>query len=205
MTAPAPWTESRRGTTLPPTVLSLDPADLPSDAIEVARIGDAWGVKGWLKVLPFSADPQALFSSKRWYVQPSDRGPKAFEGTALLRVREARDHSGGVVAQVDGINDRDAARALRGARIFVGRSSFPSTTSDEFYWVDLIGLDVVNREGVAMGQVKELLQNAAQSVLVLQYPSDEGVLERMIPFVAVFVDAVDLQARRITVDWQADY
>lgn len=185
--------------------LSLDPAELPPDAIEVARIGDAWGVKGWLKVLPFSADPQALFSSKRWYLQASERGPKPFDGTVLLRVREARDHSGAVVAQVDGIDDRDAAQALRGARVFVARSSFPSTAIDEYYWVDLIGLDVVNREGVSMGQVKELLQTAAQAVLVLQYPSGDVLLERMIPFVAAFVDAVDLQARRITVDWQDDY
>lgn len=185
--------------------LALDSAVLPPDAIEVARIGDAWGVKGWLKVQPFSAAPEALFSSKRWYVQASERGPKAFDGTMLLRVREARDHSGGVVAQVDGIEDRDAAQSLRGARVFVGRSSFPSTSVDEFYWVDLIGLDVVNRQGEPMGQVKELLQNAAQSVLVLQYPSGDGLAERMIPFVAAFVDAVDLEARRITVDWQADY
>ncbi len=90
----------------------LDPADLPPDAVEVARIGDAWGVKGWIKVLPFSADPQALFSSKRWYVQASERGPRAFDGSAMLRVRQARDHSGAVVAQVDGIDDRDAAQAL---------------------------------------------------------------------------------------------
>lgn len=185
--------------------LALDPAELPPDAIEVARIGDAWGVKGWLKVLPFGADPQALFSSKRWYLQASDRGPKSFDGTVLLRIREARDHSGAVVAQVDGIDDRDAAQALRGARVFVGRSSFPSTSVDEFYWVDLIGLDVVNREGLSMGQVKELLQSAAQSVLVLQYALGDESRERMIPFVAAFVDAVDLQARRITVDWQDDY
>ncbi len=185
--------------------LSLDPVELPSDAVEVARVGDAWGVKGWIKLLPFSADPQALFSSKRWYVQPSDRGPKAFDGTALLRVREARDHSGGVVAQLDGIDDRDAAQALRGARIFVRRSSFPSTSTDEYYWVDLIGLDVVNRQGESLGQVKELLQTAAQSVLVLRYASGDEWLERMIPFVAAYVDAVDLEGKCITVDWQADY
>jgi len=183
----------------------LDPVDLPPDAVEVARIGEAWGVKGWIKLLPFSADPQALFSSKRWYVQPSDRGPRAFDGTALLRVREAREHSGAVVAQVDGVDDRDAAQALRGARIFVQRSSFPSTSEDEYYWVDLIGLEVVNRQGESLGQVKELLQTAAQVVLVLRYGFGDAWLERMIPFVAAHVDAVDLDAKRITVDWQADY
>ncbi len=183
----------------------LDPVDLPPDAVEVARIGEAWGVKGWIKLLPFSADPQALFSSKRWYVQASDRGPRAFDGTALLRVREAREHSGAVVAQVDGVDDRDAAQALRGARIFVQRSSFPSTSEDEYYWVDLIGLEVVNRQGESLGQVKELLQTAAQVVLVLRYGSGDAWLERMIPFVAAHVDAVDLDGKRITVDWQADY
>ena len=183
----------------------LDPADLPPDAVEVARIGDAWGVKGWIKVLPFSADPQALFSSKRWYVQASERGPRAFDGSAMLRVRQAREHSGAVVAQIDGIDDRAAAEMLRGARIFVSRSSFPTTSTDEYYWVDLIGLEVVNRQGEALGQVQELLQTAAQTVLVLRYSSGDAWLERMIPFVSAHVDAVDLEHRRITVDWQADY
>jgi 16S rRNA processing protein RimM len=185
--------------------LQLEPVDLPPDAIEVARIGDAWGVKGWVKVLPFSADPQALFSSRRWYVQASDRGSRAFDGNALLRVRQAREHSGAVVAQIDGVDDRDAAEALRGTRVFVSRSSFPGTATDEYYWVDLIGLEVVNRKGEALGRVKELLQTAAQTVLVLQYAEGDVWLERMIPFVAAYVDAVDLDGRRITVDWQADY
>lgn len=185
--------------------LVLDPVEFPSDAVEVARVGDAWGVKGWIKLLPFSADPQALFSSKRWFVQPSERGPRAFDGTALLRVREAREHSGGVVAHIDGVDDRDAAEALRGARVFVRRASFPSTAADEFYWIDLIALDVVNRQGESLGRVHELLQTAAQTVLVLRYQEGGKTLERMIPFVAAFVDGVDLEAGRITVDWQADY
>jgi len=183
----------------------LEAAELPADAIEVGRIGDAWGVKGWFKVLPFSAQPEALFSSKRWFILEQERGAKTFAGTLLLRLREAKDHSGSVVANAHGIDGRDAAQALRGARVFVSRSSFPSTSADEFYWVDLIGLDVVNREGEMLGRVTELLQTAAQSVLVLQYGSGEKMAERMIPFVAAHVDGVDLAAKRITVDWQSDY
>ena len=76
----------------------LDTAELPADAIEVGRIADAWGIKGWFKVLPHSASPEALFSSKRWYLQPAERGLKTFSGTLLLRIREAKDHSGTVVA-----------------------------------------------------------------------------------------------------------
>jgi 16S rRNA processing protein RimM len=183
----------------------LEPAELPADAIEVGRIADAWGIKGWFKVLPHSASPEALFSSKRWYLQPSERGAKAFTGTVRLSIKEAKEHSDSVVATAHEIADRSAAEALRGSRIFVPRSSFPTASQDEYYWVDLIGLDVVNREGVALGQVKELMSTGPQTVLVISYTEGEATLERMIPFVAAFVEGVDLPARRITVDWQPDY
>jgi len=187
------------------TPLTLEPAELPPDAVEVGRIADAWGVKGWFKVLSHSSSPEALFASKRWYLQPSERGAKAFAGTVLLSIRQAKDHSDTVVAWAQGIDDRNAAEALRGARIFVPRSSFPSTSEDEFYWVDLIGLSVVNREGVLLGQVQELMSTGPQTVLVLAYEQDGKAQERMIPFVSAFVDKVDLPEKRITVDWQPDY
>ena len=183
----------------------IEPAELPADAIEVGRIADAWGVKGWFKVLPHSADPQALFSSTRWYLQPSERGAKTFSGTVLLRVRETKDHSDTVVARADGIEDRSGAESLRGARVFVPRSSFPTAQDDEFYWVDLLGLDVFNREGVHLGRVKELMSTGPQSVLVLEYEEEGKALERMLPFVSAYVDGVDLPGKRINVDWQADY
>jgi 16S rRNA processing protein RimM len=187
------------------TKLSLDPAEMPADAIEVGRITDAWGVKGWFKVLSHSSTPEALFAAKRWYLLPSERGAKTFGGTVVLPIRQVKDHSDTVVAWAQGVDDRDAAEALRGARIFVPRSSFPTTTEDEYYWVDLIGLEVLNREGVALGQVQELMSTGPQTVLVLGYELDGKAQERMIPFVSAFVDKVDLAERRITVDWQPDY
>jgi 16S rRNA processing protein RimM len=192
----------RPGATLPQ---DIEPADLPADAVEVGRIADAWGVKGWFKVLPHSADPQALFSSKRWYLQPSEKGAKTFSGTVLLRVRETREHSDSVVARADGVEDRSAAEALKGARVFIPRSSFPTASDDEYYWVDLLGLDVVNREGVHLGKVKDLMATGPQTVLVVEYEEGGKPHERMLPFVSAYVDGVDLPARRINVDWQADY
>jgi len=183
----------------------LEAADLPSDAIEVGRIADAWGIKGWFKVLPHSADPEALFSSKRWFLMPSERGAKTFSGVAKLAITEAKVHSNTVVASARGVDDRTAAEALRGARIFVSRSSFPTAEKDEYYWVDLIGLNVVNREGVALGMVKELLSTGAQTVLVMDYEQDGKTHERMIPFVSVYIDNVDLPGRCILVDWQPDF
>lgn len=187
------------------TNLSLEPTELPADAIEVGRIADAWGIKGWFKVLSHSDDAQALYSSKRWYLQPSDRGAKTFTGTVLLSIRQVKDHSDTVVAWAQGIDDRNAAEALRGTRIFVPRSGFPKTTDGEYYWVDLIGLDVVNREGVALGRVQDLMTTGPQTVLVLAYEQDGKAQERMIPFVAAFVDKVELAEKCITVDWQPDY
>jgi 16S rRNA processing protein RimM len=185
--------------------LGLESAELPADAVEVGRIADAWGIKGWFKVLPYSASPEALFSSKRWFLQPAERGAKTFVGTVLLKIKEAKDHSDAVVATSNDIPDRNAAELLKGARIFVSRASFPTPETDEYYWVDLIGLAVVNREGVDLGHVRELLHTGPQTVLVLAYEEDAKSKERMIPFVSAYIDTVDLAGRRITVDWQADY
>jgi 16S rRNA processing protein RimM len=183
----------------------LEAAELPADAIEVGRIADAWGIKGWFKVLPYSADPEALFSSKRWFLLPTEKGVKTFDGVAKLAVKESKVHSDSVVACANEVDDRNAAEALRGARIFISRSSFPTAGDDEYYWVDLIGLDVVNREEVSLGVVRELLSTGPQTVLVIEYQEDGKVQDRMIPFVSAYVDDVDLKAKRIRVDWQPDY
>ena len=129
----------------------------------------------------------------------------AFEGALRLAIKEAKSHSDSVVARAQDVEDRTAAELLRGARIFVARSSFPTAAANEYYWVDLIGLDVINRQGEPLGVVRELLTSAAQSVLVLEFSHEGKVCERMIPFVAAYVDDVDLPARCIRVDWQADY
>jgi len=130
---------------------------------------------------------------------------QTFSGVARLAIKEAKEHSDSVVATARDIDDRSAAEALRGARIFVSRSSFPTAAADEYYWVDLIGLDVVNRQDEPLGTVRELLSTGPQTVLVLAYRQDDKLCERMIPFVSAYVDDVDLSARRIRVDWQLDY
>jgi 16S rRNA processing protein RimM len=175
----------------------------PEDAVEVGRILGAWGIKGAIKVKPFSADPQALFSSKRWYVEPSELKP-GHQVPALLCVVSAREQGDGVVATVQEVADRDLAQALAGARIFVPRSSFPTPDADEFYWVDLIGLDAVNRDGVRLGQVIGLIETGPHCVLRIA-PGATDAEEILIPFVDAYVGKVDLVGRLVHVDWQADY
>ncbi len=189
----------------PLTFPALLPAVLPTDAIEVGRIADAWGIKGWFKVHAYSTPCAALMSAKCWYLQPAERGAKTFTGTLALELVQAKDHSNTLVALARGVDDRTAAEALKGARIFIARTDFPPAALDEFYWVDLIGLEVCNREGLVLGQVHDLLHAGPQTVLVLNYQEGDQTLERLIPFVNQFVDQVDLPSRRITVDWQPDY
>ncbi len=171
--------------------------------MEVGRVMGAWGIKGGIKVKPFSADPQALFSSKRWFIQPPDLPrPLGLKPAAplptLLRVVTAKEQGDGVVATAQELPDRSAAEALQGARIFISRASFPAPEQGEFYWVDLIGLAVQNRAGLALGTVVGLIETGPHCVLRIQAP---GAPELLIPFVEVYIDDVDLAARRISVDW----
>jgi len=184
----------------------LESAELPADAVEVGRVLDAWGIKGGFRVQPYSASPEALFSSRRWYLEPPERGPEGFVGTRCLRIQSAREHGRAVLVTAQDISDRSAAEKLRGARIFVPRSSFPTPKADEYYWVDLIGLTVRNREGLLLGTVRDLMPTGPQTVLVVA-PKDPAQQRPpiLIPFVAAFVDDVDLGQRVIAVDWQPDY
>lgn len=187
---------------------------LPGDAIEVGRIQEAFGIKGWVRIHPHSAATDALFAAKEWHLEPPEpkfaRGFSAFAGTVAVKVGEIKAHADGIVARLEGLDDRNGAEALKGVRIHVPRSVFPATPEGEYYWVDLIGLRVVNLEGVEMGTVRDLMATGPNSVLVLEYTETtaEGkdqLAERMIPFVETYVDQVDQAARLITVDWQADY
>ena len=213
----------------------------PEDAIEVARVIDAWGVKGGIKLHPFSSDPQALFCTKKWFVQPavpqagavrkpaakaataavparktaasassSDHAPARLSQPALLRVKSAKEQGDVIVATIDGLDDRNGAEALKGARVFVSRSAFPTPTEDEFYWIDLIGLNVVNREGQPLGTVIDLLDTGPHCVLRCSLPAGEAAkpgdaAERLIPFVSAYIDKVSLADRLIVADWGLDY
>ena len=195
---------------------SSDELNWPEDAVEFGRIGDAWGIKGWVKVLSYSSDAQALFAARRWFLKPAEGRagvvvkPLTTALPPLLKILSVRDHSDGIVANAEGVSDRNTAEALRGARIFVSRSYFPKAEDGEFYWVDLIGLQVVNRQGEDLGVVSGLLDTGPHSVLRITPAGMEAPvkpeLERLVPFIqGIYVDEVSLGERRITVDWGLDY
>lgn len=191
-------------------VPGLVSSPLPPDAVEVARVQEAWGIKGWVRLHPYSPEPDTLLHAREWFLATPEgryaRGFDAFTGTVCVTVADVKVHGDGIVAHLEGVADRNAAESLKSARIYVSRSQFPeSSDPDEFYWVDLMGMVVVNREGVALGTVRDLLPTGPHTVLVLEDDASGERQERMIPFVSAYVDHVDKTARRITVDWQPDY
>lgn len=215
----------------PSTPLVLDDDVVwPEDAVEVGRVVDAWGVKGGIKVQPFSSDPQALFCTKKWFLRPAEASAGAVvrpgavakpskaaslvaaAGVAklarprFLQVKSAREQGDIVVVTADDLADRNAAESLKGARVFVSRSAFPTPDDDEFYWVDLIGLDVRNPQGEALGRVVDLLDTGPQSVLRCEYDGADGKpAERLIPFVSAYIQSVSLADKLIVADWGLDY
>lgn len=165
----------------------------------------AWGIKGWVKIQSYSGHGEALFGAKRWFARSS--GPKP--GQRELKISSVREHGEGIVAKIEGVDDRNGAEALRGWELHLSRADFPQAGEGEYYWVDLIGLKVVNREAQVLGRVIGLIDTGPHAVFRI---APEGATlpikpdqERLIPFVAAFVDEVDLTARQIKVDWGLDY
>ncbi|MGR8918703.1 MAG: ribosome maturation factor RimM [Gammaproteobacteria bacterium] len=161
--------------------------------VVVGRISGAFGTRGWIKVLSFTRPRDNLLEYAPWLVGR----PGAWREYAL---RDSRRHHGALVAKLDGIDDRDQAAALARSDIAVPRSAFAPADAGEYYWSDLVGLRVINSEGVELGRVAGMLETGAHDVIRVA-----GERERLIPFVqGVFVLEVDLDGGCLRVDWHVD-
>ena len=163
----------------------------------MGRVSAAYGVRGMVRIEPLSEDRTALAAHRVWWLRPRAGGD-----WQARDVVEVRAHGGALVAALAGVEDRDQAIALRGSSVGIDRAELPALAPDELYWADLEGLLVVNRDGVALGTVAEVIDNGAHPILRIR---DDAATERLIPWVPAYVDAVDRDARRIDVDWPADY
>ena len=199
-------------------------AAVPGDLVELGRINGAYGVKGWVKVQPHSAQADVLRKASSWWL--TRLAPEKARGVVAsapqeYKVVQARPQGASVVAQLAGITDRDQAEALRGLAVQVSRSQFPATADDEYYWVDLIGCAFYSDaegEPARVGIVEDVLDNGAHAILrvVLQRPSASGgepeprldakgrPREMLVPFVRAHILAVDLPARRIDSNWPTE-
>lgn len=167
--------------------------------IVLGRVGAPFGVHGWVRVHAFGDDPDAWKQMKcLWLATQAEAAESAWVSRELSGFRR---HGDGHVAKFAGVDDRNAAEALGGMFLGAPRGELPDPGSEEYYWADLIGLDVVNRQQQALGRVDSLLETGANEVLVVK----DGERERLLPFIASVVLGVDLSGGRIDVDWGADW
>jgi 16S rRNA processing protein RimM len=163
----------------------------------MGRVTGPYGVRGWVKVAPFTEATDALAGYATWWLVPRE----GRAGTAW-RVESARAHADTVVAKLAGVDTREAAAALKGSLVAVPRDALPELGDDEVYVDDLVGMTVVNRRGETLGTVESVETSGAHPLLRV---AAAGGAVRLVPFVAAHVDALDRAAGRIDVDWDADY
>lgn len=162
--------------------------------VVLGRINGFYGVRGWVKVFSYTEPRANIVKYPSWLIQRNGH----WEPVTL---EAGRTQGKGVVAKLAGFDDRDAATALLDCEIAVRRDQLPKPGRDEFYWVDLEGLEVVTTDGRPLGRVSHLLATGANDVLVVK-----GDRERLIPFVRdQFVTDIDFEAGRITVDWDPEF
>lgn len=167
----------------------------PTRRILMGRIHGAFGVRGELKLESFSDPPEAIFRYRPWTLRTAQGVERELDDA------HGRSTAKGIVMRLPGVDDRDAAEALRGGEVYVPRAALPPPKPGEYYWVDLEGLRVVNTGGADFGTVSHLFSTGANDVLVAQ-----GERERMIPFLEPdYIVSVDFDAGCVTVDWDADF
>jgi 16S rRNA processing protein RimM len=164
----------------------------------MGRIVAPYGVKGWLKVVPSTAERETLLSHEEWWLRPRGEGSEWRHCT----LEEGRPHGSALIVRIAGLDDRENAAMYSGGDVGIARSALPPAAENEVYWSDLVGLAVWNRQGERLGTVAAVQDFGAHPVLRVEH--DEGS-PRLIPFVEAYVDSVDLASGRIEVDWQKDY
>lgn len=159
----------------------------------MGRVTAPHGVHGWVRVRTFTAEPGGLAAYADWWLNDE-------QGWTLRRVEACETRLQGLFAKLEGCDDRDAAEGLARKDVGIPRAAFPAVESGQYYWTDLVGAQVLNREGVLLGTVESLIETGANDVLVVQ-----GERERLIPFVDQVVVEVDLERALLVVAWGQDY
>ena len=167
--------------------------DEKNELVVMGRVVAPYGVFGWLKIVPDTEEFDSLLDYKTWWIGKDSDWRE-------LAVKEAKIHNDVLVVKLQGIEDRDAAVACKGKQIAVPRASLPKLKSEEYYWSDLIGLAVKNLQHVDFGKITDVFATGANDVIVAT-----GDKERLIPYIAQVILEVDLEAKTILVDWDAEF
>jgi 16S rRNA processing protein RimM len=162
----------------------------------IGRIVGLYGVQGWLKIESWAEPRTRIFDYQPWLLGAAPGAEQEITGAT------GRTQGKGMVAQLPGVDTREQAAALVGTDIYVAREQLPAPVKDEYYWVDLEGLEVVTTLDVSLGRVSHLFATGANDVVVVR----DGARERLVPFIqGSYVRSVDLSAGRMVVDWDPEF
>ncbi len=167
-----------------------------NDIVVLGRLADPYGIQGWLWLYPFGDDPLSWADMPVWWIA------REGEPWRECRLKSLKAHSNGVVVLLDGVADRTTAESMKGVLVGAPREALPKTDKNEFYWTDLIGLDVINAADERLGKVVGLIETGANAVL--RVLGDDQV-ERLLPLVSAVVLAVEKEVGQIRVEWGSDW
>jgi 16S rRNA processing protein RimM len=163
--------------------------------LHVGKISGVFGIKGWVKVFSFTGYREDILQYSPWLLKKN-------AAIKTVEVIAGQLQNQLVVAQIKGIDDRNAAEMLMGWEIFIDSAQLPAAKKDEYYWSDLIGLQVENIEGVILGVIDSMLETGANDVIVVQGEERQHAIPFLQPQIVL---EVDLAARKMRVDWDADF
>ncbi|OUS23303.1 ribosome maturation factor RimM [Thalassotalea sp. 42_200_T64] len=169
--------------------------------VTLGKIGAVYGIKGWLKIHSFTDEPQAIFDYSPWVLNLGGK-------KQTVEVSEWRRHSNGLIAKFTDVNDRNDAQLRVSAEITVMSDLLPELPEGEFYWRDLIGMDVVNTSGYSLGTVTDIMETGSNDVLVVKANRTDafGKKERLIPYLdEQVIKNVSLASKQIDVDWDPGF
>jgi 16S rRNA processing protein RimM len=174
---------------------------MASETVTLGKVGAPYGVKGWFKVTSYTEELDGIFDYSPWLLL---QGGEVKEYT----VEHWKHHNKSLVAKLEGVDDRDAAEAIKNLEISVDSAVLPQLDEDEFYWRELIGMTVVNTKGYDFGKIEQMFETGANDVMVVKANVKDafGQKQRMIPYLyeQVVLD-VDREARTVTVDWDPGF
>jgi 16S rRNA processing protein RimM len=178
-----------------------------SEKVILGRIAGVYGVKGWLKIFSYTDPMESIVDYSPWYIRPENRKNAPW---TKVDVKAGKRHAKTVVAKLEHCNDRDQAQAFIGSEIAIELDQLEELSdSNEFYWHDLIGLRVINLQGMELGVVKKMMETGANDVLVVVSEiegTEKETIERLIPWTMhMAIIAVDLEQGIIEVDWDPDF
>jgi 16S rRNA processing protein RimM len=165
------------------------------ELISVGEISGVFGIKGWVKIFSLTEPRENILSYSPWIIRKGDK-------SRVVKLANGKRQGKTVVACIEGVSDRDIAATYSGWEILIKKSQLPKPEKGEYYWADLVGLNVKTEQGISLGEVDYLIETGANDVLVVKKDKEEC----LIPFLQEqVIKKIDLSDNLMVVDWDPDF